>query len=62
MKAKVVDNKDYVAEVRQAIKDNGGYCPCQLLHNQDTKCMCKDFIENVPIGEECLCGLYIKYA
>lgn len=51
-------DKKYANEVRRRIKDNGGYCPCNLVKNEDTKCLCKDFREM----EEgmCHCGLYIK--
>lgn len=44
----------------QAVKDNDGYCPCKLLRNDDTKCMCKQFRDQVARQEagECECGLY----
>lgn len=44
--------------LRKQIKENGGYCPCAVLHNEDTKCMCKAFREQDE--GECHCGLYIK--
>lgn len=34
------------------------YCPCSILKNADTKCMCKEFRE-MDEGM-CHCGLYIK--
>lgn len=45
---------------RQAVKDNNGYCPCKLLQNEDTKCMCKEFREQISKEElgDCSCGLY----
>lgn len=45
-------------EIAQAVKDNGGYCPCMRKKTDDTKCMCKAFREQ----EEgvCHCGLYKK--
>ena len=51
-------DKEYADEVKRKIKANGGYCPCSLIKNPDTKCMCKDFRET----EEgmCHCGLFIK--
>lgn len=54
-------NKDLVNDIRSKLKANGGYCPCKLIKNNDTKCMCKEFrdmIENKKSGE-CHCGLYI---
>lgn len=46
-------------EVLQAVKDNSGYCPCAIVKNEDTKCMCKAFREQLTEGE-CHCGLYVK--
>ena len=56
---KVNKNKKLVAEIKQRIKDNNGYCPCRLLKNEDTKCMCKEFREN-PEMTECHCGRFIR--
>ena len=39
---RIVTNPDteYVAEMRKKLKENAGYCPCSILKNADTKCMC----------------------
>lgn len=58
MIVKVNPDSEYVRSVRKQLKDNNGYCPCALVKNEDTKCMCKDFRE-MPEGM-CSCGLYIK--
>ena len=58
MKIKVNPDKEYAAKIREALKENGGYCPCSLIKNEDTKCMCKEFRE-MKSGM-CHCGLYIK--
>ena len=55
---KVNKNKKLVAQIKQRIKDNNGYCPCRLLKNEDTKCMCNEFREQEE--GECHCGLYVK--
>lgn len=57
---KIVTNPDseHVAEVRKALQENGGYCPCRLEQTEDTKCMCKEFREQET--GMCHCGLYIK--
>lgn len=54
-------NKDLVKEIREKIKENDGHCPCALQKNRDTKCMCKEFREQIDnkISGECHCGLYI---
>ena len=60
MQVKVSNNKELVKEIREKLKENGGYCPCRLEHTQDTKCICKEFrdqIERKEVGE-CHCGLY----
>lgn len=58
MQIKLNNNKELVKEIRKKIKENGGYCPCSLIKNEDTKCMCKEFREQN--SGECHCGLYIK--
>lgn len=44
--------------IKEGLKSNDGYCPCKLVKNEDTKCMCKEFREQE--AGECHCGLYIK--
>ena len=44
-----------------AIDAMGGYCPCQVP-SEDTKCHCKDFLQNKKIGEPCICNIYVKQA
>ena len=54
-------NKELVAEIRAKLKDNDGYCPCSLIKSADTKCMCREFREQMERNEpgECHCGLYV---
>lgn len=52
-------DREIVTRVQEALKESDGYCPCATIRNEDTKCMCKDFRENVSSGE-CHCGLYVK--
>ncbi len=60
---KVITNpdKDFVKEFRKKLKENQGYCPCSLVKNEDTKCRCKEFKEQIAKEQlgECHCGLYI---
>ena len=58
MKIVINNNKDLVAEIRDALRANDGYCPCKLFHTPENKCMCEEFRKQ-PSGE-CHCGLYIK--
>ena len=59
MRISITEDKEEAARIRQAIKENGGYCPCVLTKNPDTKCMCKAFREQKEPGL-CHCGLYYK--
>ena len=58
MKFRVNDDKKLVEEIRQKLKQNDGYCPCQVTRHPDAKCVCTDFLEQ-GLGQ-CHCGLYIK--
>lgn len=59
---KVITNpdKDFVKEFRKKIRENGGFCPCSLVKNEDTKCMCKEFRKQIAdeVVGECHCGLH----
>lgn len=60
---KVVTNpdKDFVKEIREKIKVNNGHCACAITFNDDNKCICKEFRQQIDNGVagECHCGLYI---
>ena len=58
MKIRSNPNKELVKEIREKLKENDGYCPCKIVKTKDTKCICKEFIEQ-GLGP-CHCGLYIK--
>lgn len=59
MKILLNPDRSIVEDVRRRLKENDGYCPCRLVKNKNTKCMCKEFVEQTTSGE-CHCGLYIK--
>ncbi len=60
---KIIKNPDekFFAEISKAVADNDGYCPCAVLKNQSTKCMCEEFRNSVKEQKlgECHCGRYI---
>lgn len=62
MKVKTNPDKEFVKEIKNKLKENGGYCPCRLTKSKDTKCMCKEFRDMIANGEVgmCHCGLYIN--
>ncbi len=60
---KIIQNPDteYAEEIKRRLRENNGYCPCSIVKNEDTKCRCKEFrnqVENSKAGE-CHCGLWI---
>ena len=62
---KIIENpdKEIVKTVREGLKAKGGYCPCRLGKDEDNKCMCKVFREQIkdPNFEGfCHCLLYYK--
>lgn len=60
LKIKLNEDKEIVNTIKQGLKENNGYCPCKIIKNEDTKCMCKEFREQLTPGP-CHCMLYIKY-
>lgn len=58
MKVRKNPDKDFAEQMRKAIKNNNGYCPCRKEKTEETKCMCKEFLEQ-GLGF-CHCGLYEK--
>lgn len=65
MNKNVTLNKDIeiVKQIREGLKRTGGYCPCRLQQNDETKCICKEFREQIADPEfegYCHCKLYYK--
>lgn len=63
MKVRLNEDAAVVAAVREGLKRTGGYCPCVRERSEDTKCMCREFREQVkdPNFEGyCHCMLYYK--
>lgn len=60
MKVSLNPDGEYVKEIRAKLKANNGYCPCAIEKTRDTKCMCKQFREQIDRGEPgyCHCELY----
>jgi|GEM_PF-7095486 len=55
-----VKQKPNTEDLLQKVINNDGYCPCSLIKNKTTKCICENFrymISNRLLGE-CDCGLY----
>ena len=57
------ENKELVAPIQEGLRRKEGYCPCRLERTPDTKCMCKEFRDQIadPNFEGyCHCLLYYK--
>lgn len=57
------ENEEIVKAVKEGLAKKGGYCPCVLEKTPDTKCMCKQFREQIADPEfegYCHCMLYYK--
>ncbi len=62
--SKIILNPDpeVVQTVRQGLKEKDGYCPCRLERSEDTKCMCKEFREQIDDPDfEGFCHCYLYY-
>lgn len=63
MKIEFNEDEEIVKTIQEGLKKNDGYCPCRIEKNEDTKCMCKEFREQVKDPEfegYCHCMLYYK--
>ncbi|MBE6665461.1 MAG: ferredoxin thioredoxin reductase catalytic beta chain [Ruminococcaceae bacterium] len=57
------EDAELVAQIKEGLKRKGGYCPCRLQKTEDTKCICKEFREQIADPEfegYCHCLLYYK--
>jgi ferredoxin-thioredoxin reductase catalytic subunit len=63
MKIRLNQDEKIVRTVREGLAARGGYCPCRVEKSEDTKCMCREFREQIrdPNFEGyCHCMLYYK--
>ena len=63
MEIKLNPDEKIVKAIKDGLKKTGGYCPCRLQRTEDTKCMCKEFREQIKdenFEGYCHCLLYYK--
>ena len=63
MKVSFNTNTEVVSAVKKGLEIRGGYCPCRLEMNEENKCICKEFREQIADPEfegYCHCMLYYK--
>ena len=54
---------DIVRLIREGLERSGGYCPCRRDRIPETKCMCKEFRDQIADPDYegfCHCMLYYK--
>ena len=47
MSIRLNDDAALVERIREGLRQKGGYCPCRLERTEDTKCICKEFREQM---------------
>ena len=63
MAVRLNEDKEVVATVKDGLTRTGGYCPCRLQKTEETKCMCKEFRDQIADPDfegYCHCMLYYK--
>ena len=63
MSIRLNDDAALVERIREGLRQKGGYCPCRLERTEDTKCICKEFREQIADPDfegYCHCMLYYK--
>lgn len=63
MKVKLNPDESVVRLVKEGLIKTGGYCPCRRERTEDTRCMCREFREQIADSSFegfCHCMLYYK--
>ena len=63
MKITLNPDKEVVKIIKEGLAKKGGYCPCRMEINEDNKCMCKEFKQQIADPDfegYCHCLLYYK--
>ena len=63
MAVRLNTDAEVVANIREGLKQTGGYCPCRRLRTEENRCIGQEFKEQIadPNFEGyCHCMLYYK--
>lgn len=63
MKVRLNEDAEVVRMVKEGLEARGGYCPCVRETGEDTRCMCREFREQIADPDfegYCHCLLYYK--
>lgn len=55
---KLNPDKEYVTKIIHNLRQNENYCPCRIIKDETTKCMCLEFRKQTE--GYCHCGLFYK--
>ena len=64
MGVRLNENKEIVKTIRDGLRMKGGYCPCRMERTEDTKCICREFRDQMADPDfegYCHCLLYYKF-
>lgn len=57
------EDLEIVKIIREGLRKTGGYCPCRMERNEENKCICKEFRDQMADPDfegYCHCLLYYK--
>lgn len=60
---RVNPDPEIVKTIREGLKAKGGYCPCRVGKQEEYKCICQEFrqqMEDPEFEGYCHCRLYYK--
>lgn len=63
VKIRLNEDLELVKKIKEGLAAKEGYCPCVLGKSEDTKCMCRQFREQIKDPDfegYCHCLLYYK--
>ena len=63
MSIRLNEDRERVELIREGLRQKGGYCPCRFERTEDTKCICREFREQMADPDfegYCHCRLYYK--
>lgn len=63
MSIRLNEDKEIVKAIKEGLAKKDGHCPCRLEKTPETKCMCKEFRDQIADPDfegYCHCMLYYK--
>lgn len=63
MSIRLNEDRELVELIREGLRQKDGYCPCRFERTEDTKCICREFREQMADPDfegYCHCRLYYK--